>query len=153
MNVAFSQRVANAAKDGQQPSGLRQRIDRQALWSALDHAREARHLTWAALAQEIGTNASTFSRLRRDKGTDADTFARILSWLNAEASAFVRGAPRASTPTLPFPALNSYVHASAPVNDAELRVLDSVVTATLRGMREATRDGAPTVQKRSRSRR
>lgn len=150
--MAVCQRVATARKSEQPTTGVRQRIDREALWTALDHARQARHLTWGGLASEIGTNASTFSRLRRGAGTDADTFAAILGWLNAEPSTFVRGASRTTTPTLPFPALSSYVRSSAPVNDAELRVLDSVVTAALRGMREAADDGTKPVRRQGRTR-
>lgn len=117
--------------------GERVRVDREGLWRAVDRVRAARGATWAQVADEIGTSGSTFTRLRKGYGTDADTFAGILAWLGADAADFVHGTsrPRSDAPVLPQ---TSALLRSAPrPRSSELEVIDSMVAAAVRSLREA----------------
>lgn len=65
-------------------------IDLDALYSALDAARDARGLTWRELAAEVGVSPSTLSRLTNGHRPDADGFAAMVTWLGIPAERFIR---------------------------------------------------------------
>jgi transcriptional regulator with XRE-family HTH domain len=58
------------------------RLDRRALWQALDTRREQRGISWRAVARETGVASSLFAELRQDLvGVNADTLVSLLAWL------------------------------------------------------------------------
>lgn len=71
-------------------------LDVEALYTALDRQRRARHSYWRDVAAEAGISASTFVRLGQGKRPDADGLVRLLAWLGTtDVAPYVRAAEQA----------------------------------------------------------
>lgn len=118
------------------------RVDRRALWEALDTARQGRQLTWRDIANQVGTSPSTFSRLKQGLGTDADTFVSLIVWLQARAEDFVEGGGAAvKSGQRGMRLTQTALSSMPPLNDSERRLLDRMVAGALRGIQEQGRAG------------
>lgn len=67
----------------------RGRLDTDALYAALNAARNARGQSWRQLAAEVGVSPSTMTRLANGQRPDVDAFAALVGWLGQSADTFL----------------------------------------------------------------
>jgi len=67
----------------------RGRLDTDALYAALNAARNTRGLSWRQLAAEVGVSPSTMTRLANGQRPDVDAFAALVGWLGQPADSFL----------------------------------------------------------------
>ncbi|MEU7811853.1 helix-turn-helix transcriptional regulator [Pseudonocardia sp. NPDC049154] len=66
-------------------------IDVDALYGALNKAREMKDTSWRELSRAIGVSASTMSRMAQGQNPDVNAFAKMVSWLGMPAERFIVG--------------------------------------------------------------
>lgn len=110
-------------------------IDTAALYSALDAARQGRHLSWRALAGEIGVSPSLLSRLGNGLKPDTDGFVTIIAWLRLPAEDFFEheGQDSISDDREPdlMAQLAPLLRARKDLSETDIKYLQQVIGATV----------------------
>jgi transcriptional regulator with XRE-family HTH domain len=125
-------------------------VDFEALYGAINTARQAQDISWRDLADVIGTSPSTFTRLAQGRGIDAATFAALVSWLRVNADEFIRrktaAVRRARTSASTLAVISGHLRADKNLDRDAARHLDSIIasaykalTAEKKKVRRATR--------------
>lgn len=113
-------------------------VDLEALYGALDAARDGRGLSWRQVAKQVGTSPTTFTRLAQGRGTDADTFAALVNWLGMSADSFMRGAkPKRSGEPRTVAAISAFLRADRSLRPEETEALDKIMRSAYRALRAA----------------
>uniref|UniRef100_UPI003D934105 transcriptional regulator n=1 Tax=Gordonia sp. B7-2 TaxID=3420932 RepID=UPI003D934105 len=110
-------------------------INTAALYSALDAARQSRHLSWRALAGEIGVSPSLLSRLGNGMKPDTDGFATIVAWLRLPAEDFFEHEDGRSVDDVGEPDLMAQLapllRARKDLSATDIKYLQQVISATV----------------------
>jgi transcriptional regulator with XRE-family HTH domain len=113
-------------------------VDYEALYGAINTARQAKSLSWRELAEVIGTSPSTFTRLAQGRGIDAATFAGLIAWLRGDANDFiVRNTaeirPRRSSAST-LATISGHLRADKNLDRDAARHLDSIIASAYKAL-------------------
>jgi transcriptional regulator with XRE-family HTH domain len=119
----------------------RGRLDTDALYAALNAARNARGLSWRQLAAEVGVSPSTMTRLANGQRPDVDAFAALVGWLGQSADSFlVTGAqPAGEQPDL-VAQLAPLLRARSDLKEEDAKYLEDLIAVAARRLREERAD-------------
>lgn len=113
-------------------------VDYEALYGAINTARQAEGISWRDLADVIGTSPSTFTRLAQGRGLDAATFAGLVAWLRVNADQFIlrkdsaTKQPRTTASTLAV--ISGHLRADKNLDKTAARHLDSIIASAYKAL-------------------
>ncbi len=102
-------------------------------------ARIDRGISWRTVANEIGVSPSTLTRMAQGKRPDVDAFAAMVAWVGLPAERFMVDPPNYEAGD-PMAEVIAILHGHPRLEEHEVRVLESVLTATYRSLRESSGD-------------
>lgn len=113
-------------------------VDYEALYGAINTARQAKNLSWRELAELIGTSPSTFTRLAQGRGIDAATFAGLIAWLRADANDYIvrntaEVRPRRSSAAT-LATISGHLRADKNLDREAARHLDSIIASAYKAL-------------------
>ncbi len=115
---------------------VRDRLDTDALYAALDAQRKAGKLSWRQLAKEVGVSPSTMTRLANGQRPDVDAFAALVHWLGQPADVFLIAddeAPR-EEPDL-VAQLAPLLRARRDLDEKDAKYLEDLISVAVRRLR------------------
>jgi DNA-binding MurR/RpiR family transcriptional regulator len=113
-------------------------LDYEALYGAINTARQAQSLSWRDLADLIGTSPSTFTRLAQGQGMDAATFAALIAWLRMDANEFIlrrtSAVRRQRTSASTLATISGHLRADKNLDRDAARHLDSIIASAYKAL-------------------
>ncbi|CAL9610423.1 helix-turn-helix domain-containing protein [Nocardiopsis dassonvillei] len=117
---------------------MRQHLDVEALYAALDAQRRSKDLSWRQLAKEIGVSPSLLSRLSNGLRPDVDSFATLVNWLGVPAEQFLVD-ESGQAGNRPEPELVTQIgpllRARQDLSPQDVSYLEEIIEATVRRIR------------------
>ncbi|GAA4907645.1 helix-turn-helix domain-containing protein [Streptomonospora salina] len=122
---------------------MRQHLDVEALYAALDSERRTRELSWRQLAKEMQVSPSLLSRLSNGLRPDVDSFATLVRWLGVPAEQFLVNESEEPV-NRPEPELVTQIgpllRARRDLTPDDVSYIEEIVQATVRRVRAPRRD-------------